>query len=88
MLDPDPAENRVEMVGDVAGRIDVSRAGAALFVDQDSVLLRHRRPRDGRHIGDHPYADDGKVACDPVPVVGHHRLHPLGAVKRGNLRSG
>ena len=41
VLDPDPAENRVEMVGDVAGRVNVSRAGAAQFVDKDPVLLRH-----------------------------------------------
>ena len=42
MLDPDPAENRVEMVGDIAGRVHVSRAGPAQFVDQNPVLLRHR----------------------------------------------
>src|SRR5262249_56535735 len=39
VLDPDPAENRVEMVGDIAGRVDVRRAGAAQVVDEDSVLL-------------------------------------------------
>jgi hypothetical protein len=40
MLDTDPAENRVEMVGDIAGRVDVSRAGPAQFVDKNPVPLR------------------------------------------------
>ena len=40
MLHLDPAENRVEMVGDIAGRVDVSRAGAAQLVDSNPVLLR------------------------------------------------
>jgi hypothetical protein len=40
MLHLDPAENRVEMVGDIAGRVDVSRAGAAQLVDNNPVPLR------------------------------------------------
>jgi Lyase len=84
VLDPDPAENRVEMVGDVASRVDVSRAGAAQLIDKDAVLLGHRGPRDGRHVGLDPHADDGKVAPDALPVGGHHRRQPLGPLERGH----
>jgi hypothetical protein len=42
MFDADPAEKRVQMVGDVACRVDVSRAGATQLVDQNAVLLRYR----------------------------------------------
>jgi orotidine-5'-phosphate decarboxylase len=41
VLDPDTAENRMQMVGDIAGRVDVSCAGAAQFIDKNPVLLRH-----------------------------------------------
>ena len=40
VLDPDPAEQRVEMVRHVTGRVDIGRAGPAELVDQDPVVLR------------------------------------------------
>ena len=76
------------MVGDIAGPVDVSRAGAAALVDQDPVVLGHGCARDGRHLGIDPHADDGEVAGDPIPVGQHHRLQPLGSLERGDLRSG
>ena len=41
VLDPDPAQNGMEMVGDIAGCVDVSGAGTAQLVDQDPVVLGH-----------------------------------------------
>jgi hypothetical protein len=35
VLDPPPAANRMQMAGHIAGRVDVSRAGAAQLIDQD-----------------------------------------------------
>src|SRR5262245_49042725 len=42
VLDTDTAENRVEVVGDIAGRVDVRRAGPAQLVDKNPVVLRDR----------------------------------------------
>ena len=39
VLDTNPTENRMQMIGNVARGIDVGRAGPATFVDQDSVVL-------------------------------------------------
>ena len=75
------------MVGDVAGGVDVSGAGATVLVHQDAVLLRHRR-REGRHVGLDPDADDCKVALNPIAVGGHGRLHAFGPFEGDDLSLG
>jgi transaldolase len=88
VLHPDAAEDRVRVVGDVAGRVDVGRAGPALLVDQDPVLLRDRRSRRSRRIGLDPHAADGEVAADPLPVGGHDPGQPLLPLERGDTVAG
>jgi hypothetical protein len=78
----------MQMVGDIAGPVDVSRAGAAPLVDENPVVLGHGRACDRGHVRLDPDANDGEVAPDPIPVGQHHRLQPLGPLERGNLRSG
>jgi hypothetical protein len=38
VLDSDAAEDRVEVVGDIAGGVDVGRAGATPLVDKNPVV--------------------------------------------------
>ncbi len=84
MLDTDPPEYGVEMVRDIAGRIDVSGAGPAQFVDKNAVGLLDRR-RNGRHIRINPDATDGEVARDTIAAGRPDRLQPLGALERRHL---
>jgi hypothetical protein len=77
----------MELVGDVAGGVDVSGAGAAELVHQDAVLLLHRR-REGRHVGLDPDADDCEIALNPVAVGGHGGLHALGPFEGGDVSFG
>src|ERR1019366_3117031 len=88
VLDTDPAEYRVQMVRDIAGRVDVGGAGPARFVDQNTVILRDRLTRDGRHHGLNPDTSHGEVARDANAAGGRDRLQPLGPFERGNLISG
>src|SRR4029077_19858440 len=63
VLDPDPPEQRVEMVLHVTGRVDIGRAGPAELVGQDPVV-----PRD-RDVGDDEFyaaPRHGEVARDTV----------------------
>src|SRR5450631_682002 len=87
VLDPDPAEYRVKMVRDIAGRVDVGGAGPAQFVDQNTVILRDRLPRKSRHHGLNPDTGHGEVARDANPAGGRDRLQPLSTLERGNLIS-
>ena len=85
VLDPDPPEQRVEMVRHVTGHVDIGRAGPAELVGQDPVLLRHR---DGRDDGLYANARHGEIAGDAVTGGGHDRLDAFGAFEGGDLVSG
>src|SRR6266568_2925221 len=88
VLDSDPAEDRVKMVRDIAGRVDVGGAGPAQFVDQNTVILRNRLPRKSRDHGLNPDTSHSEVAWDANPAGGCDRLEPLCPLERGNLLSG
>ncbi len=86
VLDPDPPEQRVEVVGDIAGRVHVGRAGPAQLVGQDPVLLRDREAV--QDVGCYADARHGEVARDTVTGRGHDGLHAFGALEGRHLFSG
>src|SRR5262249_1265544 len=88
VLDPDPAENRVEMVGATAGRVPVGRAGAAQAGGEDPVPLPPRRPREGRPLGLDPPADAREAARNALAVGGPPPRQSLSPFERGNLSTG
>ena len=87
MLDANPPEKRVQVIRHVAGRVDISRAGPAQLVHEDSAPRRAGRSSAWR-IGDYPDAGDGEVAPDMLSAGGHDRLQPPGPLERGHLLSG
>ena len=88
MLDSYPAEQRVEMVRDVAGGIDVRRGRPAQLVHEQAIVLRGWRAGHGGHIRIYPDARDGEVAGYPEAAGGPGRLQPPGALERGDLLPG
>ena len=74
------------MVRDIAGGVDVLGAGPALFVDQNTVILRDAVPGDGRDHGFNPDASHGEVTRHAMPPA---VLTPVSrsAFERGNLIS-
>src|ERR1039457_3809737 len=87
VLDTDPAEYRMKMVRDITGGIDVGGTGPAQFVDQNTVILRDRLPRDRRDHGLNPDTSHGEVAWHANAAGGRDRLQPLGPFERGSLIS-
>ena len=76
------------MVGHVAGRIDVGRAGPAQRVGQDAVILRDRGTGHNPGLGGDPDADDREVTRDPLPAAGDDCLQARPAIERGDLLAG
>src|SRR5262249_42065330 len=85
VLNPDPPEQRVEVVRHVTGGVHPGCAGLAELVGEDPVLLRDR---DGRDAGLDADAHHGEIARDAVAVGGHDRFQALGALEGGDPASG
>ena len=85
MLDANAAEDGMQVVCDVARRVDVGRAGPTALVDQHTVGLREGLPREGRHRGLDPDAGHDEVASHAETSRGHDRLDPLGSLEPSYL---
>src|SRR5258708_23789362 len=94
MLDPQPAEHRVEVIGDIACGVDIRHACSAGFIDQDPVVqcdLAVPARVDGgldpnghhRKVTVNPRAPGGDGACDTLRTFESDHLilgHQLDAV--------
>src|SRR6202042_539286 len=58
VLNPHPAKQRVEVIRDITGRVDIGRGRPALLVGEQSVVLRGRAAGHGRDDQVYPDAGD------------------------------
>jgi len=76
VLHPDAAEDRVHVVGDVAGRVDARQAGPAVLVDFDAVGRRSTRRFEEVDVGLDADPGDDQVAVQLPPCRCQDPLDP------------
>ncbi len=85
MLDANAAEEWMQVVCDVAGSVDIGRAGPTALVDQHPVGLLNGLTPEARDLRLDPDARDDEVAGHPEPAGGQGGLDALGAFEPDDL---
>jgi hypothetical protein len=82
VLDAQAAEDRVQMVRDIARRVHVRQRGPASLIDEHAVV--DGRPRRGEQlaIGHDPHPGHHQIALEAPSVLGADTLDPLSAFER------
>ena len=88
VLDPDPAEERVKVVGNVSRREDALRRSPAAGVDQDPVVRLDPGAGEELDVGLDADSDHREVAVDPLSLVGHGPPQPPIALEGGHAVAG
>jgi 3-phenylpropionate/trans-cinnamate dioxygenase ferredoxin reductase subunit len=83
-----PAKQRMEVIRDIAGGVNIGRGRPAQLVGEQSVVLRSRVAPHSWDDHVYPDARDGEVAGYPPAAGGHGYLYRTGSLERRNLLSG
>ena len=84
MLHPQTAEGRMQVIGHVAGGIDIGQRGPASLVHENPVVDGGPRGPEQLAVGGDTDAGDHQVALEATALLGPHALDPTRAFERGD----